>query len=59
VLVIPAHLPHSAEALEYTLDVDVYSPLRKGWLNKTDDYPRDGARRAICRSAADPAAPLA
>jgi quercetin dioxygenase-like cupin family protein len=40
VLVIPSHLPHKAEALEDTLDVDVFSPPRQDWLAKTDDYLR-------------------
>ena len=40
VLVIPPHLPHSAEALEDTLDLDVFSPPRADWLNRTDDYLR-------------------
>ena len=40
VLVIPSHIPHKAEALEDTLDVDVFSPPRQDWLTKTDDYLR-------------------
>ena len=40
VLVIPPNLPHKAEALEDTLDVDIFSPLRQDWLDKTDDYLR-------------------
>ncbi|HKE43035.1 MAG TPA: cupin domain-containing protein [Steroidobacteraceae bacterium] len=40
VLVIPSNLPHSARALEDTLDVDVFTPPREDWLNKTDDYLR-------------------
>jgi quercetin dioxygenase-like cupin family protein len=40
VLVIPSNVPHSALALEDTLDVDVFSPLRYDWINKTDDYLR-------------------
>lgn len=40
VLVVPSHLPHKAEALEDTLDVDVFSPPRQDWLDKTDDYLR-------------------
>ena len=40
VLCIPAHLPHKAEALEDTLDVDIFSPPRQDWLDKTDDYLR-------------------
>ena len=33
VLVIPPHLPHRAEALEDTLDVDVFNPPREDWLD--------------------------
>lgn len=44
VLHIPSNVPHEAEALEDTLDVDVFSPPRQDWLNKTDAYLRAGAR---------------
>jgi quercetin dioxygenase-like cupin family protein len=40
VFVIPSHVLHKAEALEDTLDVDIFSPPREDWLNKTDDYLR-------------------
>jgi len=40
VLHIPSNVPHEAEALEDTLDVDVFSPPRADWLNKTDSYLR-------------------
>ncbi len=40
VLHIPANLPHKAEALEDTLDLDVFSPPRQDWLDGTDDYFR-------------------
>ncbi len=40
VLHIPANLPHKAEALEDTLDVDVFSPPRQDWLDQTDAYLR-------------------
>jgi quercetin dioxygenase-like cupin family protein len=40
VLVIPSGLPHSALALEDTLDVDVFNPPRQDWLAGTDDYLR-------------------
>ena len=33
-------LPDSALALGDTLDVDVFSPPREDWINKTDDYLR-------------------
>lgn len=40
VLHIPSNLPHKAEALEDTLDVDVFSPPRQDWLEKSDAYLR-------------------
>lgn len=40
VLVIPSNVVHKAEALEDTLDVDIFSPPRQDWLDKTDDYLR-------------------
>ena len=40
VLHIPSNLPHEALALEDTLDVDVFSPPRQDWLDRTDDYLR-------------------
>jgi quercetin dioxygenase-like cupin family protein len=38
VIHIPSNVPHRAEALEDTLDVDVFSPPREDWLNGTDSY---------------------
>lgn len=40
VLVIPSNLPHSAEALEDTLDLDVFAPPRADWIAGTDAYLR-------------------
>ena len=40
VLHIPALVKHKAEALEDTVDVDIFSPPRQDWLDKTDDYLR-------------------
>jgi quercetin dioxygenase-like cupin family protein len=40
VLHIPSNVPHMAEALEDTLDVDIFDPPRQDWLNKTDSYLR-------------------
>ena len=40
VLVIPSNVPHEAEALEDTLDVDVFNPPRQDWLDGTDHYFR-------------------
>lgn len=39
-LFIPSNVPHKAEALEDTYDVDVFSPPRQDWLDGTDDYFR-------------------
>lgn len=38
VLQIPSNVWHKAEALEDTLDVDIFNPPREDWLNKTDAY---------------------
>lgn len=38
VLFIPSNVPHKAEALEDTVDVDVFSPPRQDWLDGTDTY---------------------
>ncbi len=40
VLHIPSNVPHSAEALETTLDVDIFCPPRQDWLDRSDDYLR-------------------
>ncbi|HEY3990467.1 MAG TPA: cupin domain-containing protein [Acidobacteriaceae bacterium] len=40
VLVIPSHMPHSAEAMEDTIDLDVFCPPRADWINGTDAYLR-------------------
>jgi quercetin dioxygenase-like cupin family protein len=40
VLVIPSMAPHRAVALEETLDVDTFSPIRHDWIQGTDDYLR-------------------
>jgi quercetin dioxygenase-like cupin family protein len=40
ILVIPANVPHSAEALQDTIDLDVFCPPRADWLSGTDAYLR-------------------
>jgi unsaturated pyranuronate lyase len=37
VLHIPSRLPHQAEALEDTLELDVFSPVRVEWMNAADE----------------------
>jgi quercetin dioxygenase-like cupin family protein len=40
VLVIPTWVEHQVEALDDTLTLDLFSPIRQDWLNGTDDYFR-------------------
>ena len=40
VLTIPPNMPHSAEALEDTVDFDVFHPPRADWIDKTNNYLR-------------------
>jgi quercetin dioxygenase-like cupin family protein len=40
VLAIPPHMPHKAEALADTVDLDVFNPPRADWIAKTDKYLR-------------------
>lgn len=40
VLCIPPNMPHKAEAVEDTVELDVFYPPRQDWLDKTDAYLR-------------------
>lgn len=40
ILVIPPHMPHTAEALEDTIDLDIFAPPRADWISGTDAYLR-------------------
>ena len=40
VMHIPSNQPHKAEALETTLDVDIFCPPRQDWLDGSDAYLR-------------------
>jgi len=40
VLCIPPNMPHAAEALEDTVDLDVFHPPRTDWINRSDAYLR-------------------
>ena len=40
VLRIPPHVPHSAEALEDCVAVDLFSPPREDWIRGDDAYLR-------------------
>jgi quercetin dioxygenase-like cupin family protein len=37
-LQIPGNVAHEVEVLEDALVVDVFSPIRQDWIDKTDDY---------------------
>ncbi len=41
---LPSNLPHKAEALEDTLDLDVFAPPRADWLDGSDAYLRRANR---------------
>lgn len=43
VLHLPSNVPHEAVALEDTLDLDIFSPPRQDWIDKTDAYLRRDA----------------
>jgi quercetin dioxygenase-like cupin family protein len=40
VLVIPSQVPHSAVAIEDTVDLDIFCPPRADWISGTDAYLR-------------------
>lgn len=40
ILVIPSDMPHSAEAIEDTYDLDFFSPRREDWISGNDAYLR-------------------
>jgi quercetin dioxygenase-like cupin family protein len=40
VLRIPPHVPHSAEAIEDSIAVDLFSPIREDWIRGDDAYLR-------------------
>jgi quercetin dioxygenase-like cupin family protein len=40
VLRIPPHVPHSAEAMEDSVAVDLFSPPREDWIRGDDAYLR-------------------
>ena len=42
IIVIPAHLPHSALMIGEVEGTDSWAPPRQDWLDGTDDYLRQG-----------------
>jgi len=47
VLTIPSWVEHEAVALEDTYEMDVFSPIRHDWLQKTDGYFHDAPTRPL------------
>jgi len=45
VLAIPPHAPHMVEALEDSLAVDLFAPVREDWIRGDDAYLRSPASR--------------
>jgi quercetin dioxygenase-like cupin family protein len=39
-LCIPPNAPHTALVLEDTVDIDIFTPPRQDWIDKTDQYLR-------------------
>ncbi|HET8567473.1 MAG TPA: cupin domain-containing protein [Candidatus Limnocylindria bacterium] len=44
VLVIPSGVPHRAEAILDTYDMDIFAPPRRDWIEGRDAYLRGGGR---------------
>lgn len=40
VMQIPGHVAHEVEVLEDALVIDVFSPVRQDWIDRTDTYFR-------------------
>lgn len=43
VLCIPPNVPHEANALEDTVDLDIFNPPRQDWIDRDDAYLRGEA----------------
>jgi len=41
---IPPHVPHLAEALEDTVCLDIFNPVREDWLRGEDAYLRNSEK---------------
>lgn len=45
ILVIPPNIPHKATAIEDTVDMDIFSPVRTDWASGDDSYLRGSSTR--------------
>lgn len=59
VLQIPSDVPHAAEALEDTVEVDFFTPRREDWLNGVPSYLRQSTASASLRSVSTSASRFA
>jgi quercetin dioxygenase-like cupin family protein len=44
VIIFPAYVPHEFFALEDTIDMDFFAPVRGDWLTNSDDYLKRGSK---------------
>ncbi len=45
VLAIPPHVPHKVEAMRDSVTLDIFTPPREDWINKTDQYLREDTKK--------------
>lgn len=45
VLIIPPYVPHEFRALEDTIDIDFFTPVRDDWLNNTANYIQNDQKK--------------
>jgi quercetin dioxygenase-like cupin family protein len=46
VLVLPANVPHQFVALEDTIDIDVFAPVRQDWIDGNEEYLHRSAEKS-------------
>lgn len=46
VLIIPPNVPHEFFALEDTIDIDFFTPVREDWLNNTATYIQGAQKKS-------------
>jgi quercetin dioxygenase-like cupin family protein len=47
VLIIPPNVPHEFLALEDTIDIDFFTPVREDWLNNTATYIQSDHKKSV------------
>jgi quercetin dioxygenase-like cupin family protein len=46
VIIIPPNVPHEFLALEDTIDIDFFTPVREDWLNNTATYIKNNQKKS-------------